>query len=712
MKVSKYSWKDVDEMDPRFLAVQEDEDLFACEEYRDGKHLIRIVKTKTCPRKMTKNDPVNLLSEQFSHLKADDQASEILYRRANLEHLVDNLSPWELVALRTMVNARTPQMSSMSDLPSELVSMVAEYLTTKDALACAAVSKGWRTVWTEPSVAKHLVTTHFPELSALVSLPSSHPHASDSPWETFVTAAGKTIPRIDGKFISTVAVSEMLYDILQTKTFEMDEKTVAYVEGAIERGARPSEHTERHFAYSNGRLAWHVDPYAIFIDDLRNTTRSLVALPDLVEKGERDFVIWTMTENIIIFVDRATDRTMIVYHMDKKEFRRVTLPNRVKRITAHAEAAVLEFSIINPIYAVPHVFRWGTGLAKLQLPPFTRDAEDYEDLDLDRPEGFVFHPTESNVIYYFAHGEEDQGFVDSELELAITVYKFVDLKYTKSFRHSFHLPVCVSSPDSAFVYVRYGEPITSHGLYGLVQAIPNEMATPDLPVFRYNFDTLTETFSETVEEYELGMRRPVWGSPDGSPETSGGRRWNGQTYYLQKWRPHEDGPSIYQFAEWAGKVWGYSAVCVADESSTLVLGPLHEKVFYDGLGIEEIAIDDEFVVGMSPMGYMVWNFGVRSADREPWQPNDDSSLMLTRYTDADRQCPIKGCKGPGSAKACYICGVLAREMDQISGVYAAMSSAFQHAWLPTGGNSDYDNEDDEDDDDDFDDDLMYGDDFD
>lgn len=96
--------------------------------------------------------------------------------------------------------------------------------------------------------------------------------------------------------------------------------------------------------------------------------------------------------------------------MDKKEFRRVTLPNRVKRITAHAEAAVLEFSIINPIYAVPHVFRWGTGLAKLQLPPFTRDAEDYEDLDLDRPEGFVFHPTESNVIYYFAHGEEDRKF--------------------------------------------------------------------------------------------------------------------------------------------------------------------------------------------------------------------------------------------------------------------------------------------------------------
>ncbi|KAE9574063.1 hypothetical protein CGMCC3_g9920 [Colletotrichum fructicola] len=43
MKVSKYSWKDVDEMDPRFLAAQEDEDLLACEEYRDGKHLIRII---------------------------------------------------------------------------------------------------------------------------------------------------------------------------------------------------------------------------------------------------------------------------------------------------------------------------------------------------------------------------------------------------------------------------------------------------------------------------------------------------------------------------------------------------------------------------------------------------------------------------------------------------------------------------------------------
>ncbi|KAF4840971.1 hypothetical protein CGCSCA4_v009796 [Colletotrichum siamense] len=43
MKVSKYSWKDVDEMDPRFLAAQEDEESFPCEEYRDSKHLIRIV---------------------------------------------------------------------------------------------------------------------------------------------------------------------------------------------------------------------------------------------------------------------------------------------------------------------------------------------------------------------------------------------------------------------------------------------------------------------------------------------------------------------------------------------------------------------------------------------------------------------------------------------------------------------------------------------
>ncbi|KAL3299562.1 heterokaryon incompatibility protein [Colletotrichum asianum] len=43
MKVSKYSWKDVDEMDPRFLAAQQDEESFPSEEYRDGKHLIRIV---------------------------------------------------------------------------------------------------------------------------------------------------------------------------------------------------------------------------------------------------------------------------------------------------------------------------------------------------------------------------------------------------------------------------------------------------------------------------------------------------------------------------------------------------------------------------------------------------------------------------------------------------------------------------------------------
>ncbi|KAH0420923.1 heterokaryon incompatibility protein [Colletotrichum camelliae] len=43
MKVSKYSWTDVDEIDPRFFAPQEDEHCFPCEEYCDGKHLIRIV---------------------------------------------------------------------------------------------------------------------------------------------------------------------------------------------------------------------------------------------------------------------------------------------------------------------------------------------------------------------------------------------------------------------------------------------------------------------------------------------------------------------------------------------------------------------------------------------------------------------------------------------------------------------------------------------
>ncbi|KAH0420922.1 hypothetical protein CcaCcLH18_13720 [Colletotrichum camelliae] len=675
---------------------------------------------------MAKDDAVNSLSEQFSRLKADDPASEILHRRANLQNLIDTLSPWELVALRAMVRARTPQLSSMSDLPSELVSMIALHLTTKDALACAAISKGWRTVWTQPSVAKHLISTHFRELSPLLSLPSSDPASLGSPWETFVSAANKTIPRIDGNFISKVAVSESLYDILQTKTFEMDERSIAYVEGSINNGQSPSKETKKHYACSSGCVAWHIDAYAVFLDDLRAMTRTLIVLPDLVEQGKRDFVVYAMTENLIFFVELLAKHAMIVYHIDKKEFRRATLPNRVARITAHKEVAVLEFSVDNPVHAVPHVWRWGPGLAKLQMPPVQRKANQFSRQNEPRPEGFLFHPTQSNVIYYFAEVWSDAFAVEPEFDddpPEVTVYKFEDLKHTNSFKQVFKEPHYEDSSgfEYEWQYIRCAAPINSHGLYGLFQYIPEDVSTQDIPVCRYNFDTVTEIFSETRDVYKYGMRRPMWGYEASGyrQEFGGGLMWNGQTYYLQKWRPHQGGDRDIQFTEWAGESARNSAVCVADDNSTLVLGPRDEPIIYEGLGIEEIVVDDDFVIGLAPMGYVAWNFGLRGAAREPWKRNGGLSANLPRYTDADTQCCVKGCKGPTSRRPCYICEAIKENMD----VAVADSHPFGHlpmdhpvmrhlamasaAPAAFSDEDEYDFEEDYDDDDD----LMYGDEY-
>lgn len=177
---------------------------------------------------------------------------------------------------------------------------------------------------------------------------------------------------------------------------------------------------------------------------------------------------------------------------------------------------------------------------------------------------------------------------------------------------------------------------------------------PSLPLITINFNTTTESF--VVEKRVLsGMRRPIWEHAAGEPAQAGGISWNDSVYYIQnkdcrlraefepRWRHRFEGK-------------GQRSICIANRTSTFVLETKNLWFKEPGRGarrerFRSIAVDDDFVVGLSRRSYVVYNFGDPSLKGGPWsEPH-----KVQRYTMKDLDCPKRGCPGPDESRLCPVC---------------------------------------------------------
>ncbi|KAK1460059.1 F-box domain-containing protein [Colletotrichum melonis] len=639
-----------------------------------------------------------VLAEQLVKLTNADGSPNTALRHANLDNLVSRLTPWELLYLRQLTLKSTIKFAEMHNLPDEVVAMIAQYLRLGDALRCTQVSKVWRAKWTSDTVAREIAQISFPGLVA------ASPDASA--WDLLRPVAQKATARNEGKLTSWLSINTADVPLLKCTALKYDQRSLKFAKSKptptpsrfFKNTREVDLRTHLGFAYCSGKVAWQWDSYRFFVDDIRAMTRKLVSLPDLVVKGDKDFIVYTMTENLLILVDQYSMRALIVYDLVKDQHRRVTLPRHMTDLQAHKDTFVV---IFNPDYfhgedeaepTPPHVWTWSTGLVKLQVPisPAAHERhglgfpwEEHVCRGVDINNGFIFHPTKPHVLYFVSvflgtsrlsdERSECDSTVEVEeidtdthqfvtLELLVEIHKFENMKFVKTFPYKLTRRYKIQNVPRFATHCR---PMNSYGLFNIsniyrsisksLSTVKSELPgneavrTPSLPLRSINFNTVTESF--IVEKRVLnGMRMPIWDFGSRDPSQTGGILWNDSIYYIQNKLPILAGDNKPRWRhEFEGN--GQRSICIANKSSTVVL-ETNNPWFKESEAFRTIAVDDDFVVGLSRRGYVVYNFGDSSLKGGPWCEPHKVRLYMD---NKDTECPVWGCPGPNKSSTCQVC---------------------------------------------------------
>lgn len=246
--------------------------------------------------------PVQYLRLPVSH--PDNQIKRFNgLRRENLKSLVKTLDQGDLLFLRNFCRRSFP------DLPLDVRMIISRHLRLQDVLNCARVSRAWRLASTHDEAIKDLLRYHFPGITAPVP-------RNAALWDFFRTKAMASIVRVEGKYISHLPVSMFDPDCspFALHPAGFDERLRNGSQDFRFSEFRRRESGERtRYLYNNGRFAWHIDEYRVFVDDLRAKpmTRTLVSLPNnFVLGGQNSFDICLLTENLLVFLDCHESRRL------------------------------------------------------------------------------------------------------------------------------------------------------------------------------------------------------------------------------------------------------------------------------------------------------------------------------------------------------------------------------------------------------------------
>ncbi|KAK2027485.1 hypothetical protein LX32DRAFT_683833 [Colletotrichum zoysiae] len=604
-------------------------------------------------RKHSRSDvDEHFITHCYSQLTTHDGSPDVSRRQANLRNLVQALPPYELVYLRSLVRETTPKLADLPDLPEEVVAQISAHLDYRDVLNCTNVSTAWRRAWTADMVAGDVSKANFP------GLVESHP--GQSPWPLLRPVAAKAAARARGRCISSLHITTFGSSLLDCTELKLDARARELAK-YHSTGGIVDPHS---YAYCDGKIAWQWDPTSFFVDDIRRMTRTLVSPPDLVVRGDNDFVVAGMSSKLLVLANARTRTSLIVYHLEKRDYRRVRLPTRmdeVNGISLDKESFLVNF---RGGYEYPYIWRWEGGLLKVKCPrPY--DVPPYMDgvEEVSPKTTLICHPTESD-IFYRLHGflasidpkwtDDYDGSRGQPQSLVFIVEKFRGKEPIKTF-----YDVCrVFNPARHGPFPVHCQVVNAYGLCSLTlchEVPPGSIAkseapdaksgtsSPGMKFYQINFNTNNDTFSCNTLHVQ-GQRQPLWdlSSPEPEPEHAGGIFWNDLVYYIQKHSDivSEDDRSL----DWkiGASIPDGRSICFADKSSTQVINqdlpwfrPFMEEKFPDedvGEVHRNLAVDDDFLVAISSQGYSVWNFGDFGLTEEPWVRSDVDEYVSVEET--------------------------------------------------------------------------------
>lgn len=212
-----------------------------------------------------------------------------LCRDPRIDSFLASLSPWELLRLREDLrnrNIKITGLADLSDLPSEIVSMIAVKLELDDVLCCRMVSRSWHATWTRGAVTSTICHYFFPGLLEKAEIDQD----PRSPAELFQSCIDSYLWHKRG------AYPESSFIEWTTKPFT--NPSLSQDEELNNQLLRPKPFFKP--SYDGGMLAWQVDLVSAIVYDLRTHQHHLCSFAAYAIDSWR-LDLQGMSSNLLVF---------------------------------------------------------------------------------------------------------------------------------------------------------------------------------------------------------------------------------------------------------------------------------------------------------------------------------------------------------------------------------------------------------------------------
>ena len=215
-------------------------------------------------------------------------------RKANLRNLVPSLRPWEARDLAEAILPLYRWFDLVPHLPTELLSLIAQYFQEEDIYSVLAVSSPWRNTWLQLDILRPLAERWLPGFQGYVAYVTKLTGEQPDELALLYAAFRKRHFRSLGIFRSALIVNDWKptardrpasslapstgfrpslwgWDDAFTDTFSRDELR-------LQRGG---------YLYFDGKFAWQPNALrfpqsqAVVVDDLQAQTRSIYRVPEI-----------------------------------------------------------------------------------------------------------------------------------------------------------------------------------------------------------------------------------------------------------------------------------------------------------------------------------------------------------------------------------------------------------------------------------------------